>query len=285
MGHLIDRIVRAQLGWGRALGKKLQPIAAAVVYPLGPIRSFLNGTWLGHPLHPAVTDLPVGAFVVTFVLDLANQRTAADITLVVGVLGLLAAAVTGVADYADTYGRTRDTTTVHATVMVVALLLYLVSLALRLQSPADRTVPIVISTIGLVFVIFGAYLGGDLVFRLGNVVDRHAWTEPEDDAWLPLDTTEIAEGVPVKVMAGSYPLVVVRTGTTILALHETCAHAGGPLSEGKLIDGCIECPWHGSRFQMADGRVRGGPATFDQPRFEVRPRPGGYEARLVGEAD
>ncbi len=283
LGRILDRIIEAQLGWGRAVGDPLQAAAGGVFHRITPVRSLLNGTWLGHPLHPAITDLPVGAFIVTFILDLANQRTAADVALVVGVLGVLGAALTGLADYADTYGRTRDTSTVHAVGMVVALVLYLVSLAIRLGNPVDRTLPIVISVIGLALVLFSAYIGGDLVFRLGNVVDRHAWTEePEGETgWQQLDVTEIPEGVPVKAMTGGVPIVIIRTGTAFFALHDTCSHAGGPLSEGKLIDGCIECPWHGSRFAIADGRVQGGPATFDQPRYEIRARPGGYEARMV----
>ena len=59
-----------------------------------------------------------------------------------------------------------------------------------------------------------------------------------------------------------------------------CAHAGGPLDKGTLVDGCVECPWHGSRFRLADGHVARGPAVYDQPVFEVRAKEeGGLEAR------
>jgi nitrite reductase/ring-hydroxylating ferredoxin subunit len=61
-----------------------------------------------------------------------------------------------------------------------------------------------------------------------------------------------------------------------------CAHAGGPLDKGALVDGCVECPWHGSRFRLADGQLRRGPAVYDQPAFEVRETAeGGLEARRV----
>ncbi|MBA2570453.1 MAG: Rieske (2Fe-2S) protein, partial [Chloroflexi bacterium] len=100
--------------------------------------------------------------------------------------------------------------------------------------------------------------------------------------WQALDVTDIPEGVPVKARAGAQSLVLVRQGDTVHALHEVCAHAGGPLSEGKVVDGCIECPWHGSRFELASGYKKRGPSTFDQPRYEVRQSAsGGWEALRV----
>ncbi len=280
MHRVLQRVIDAQLGWAGRLGGALQPPFEKLFHRITPIRDLLTGTWLGHPLHPAITDLPVGAFIVTFILDLANQRTGADVALGLGILGLLGAAVTGLADYSDTFGGPRDVGTLHAVTMVIALVLYLISLGLRLGQPVDRTVPVVIAFVGLLVVIFGAYLGGDLVFRLGNVVDRHAWEEG-GHKWLPLDITVIPEATPTKAMAGEDVLLVIRFGDTIHAMHEVCAHAGGPLSEGRIVDGCIECPWHQSRFRLADGHVVRGPAVFDQPGYEVRASATGFEARRL----
>lgn len=281
MGRVLQRIVDLQLGWGSSLGGALQPPFAALFHRATRLRDLLNGTWLGHPLHPAVTDLPVGALVVTLILDLANQRVASDVALVIVLLGMAAAALTGLADYSDTYGEPRDVGTVHAMTMVVALVVLLVSLGIRATGPADRLVPVILDAIGLGLVAFGAYMGGDLVFRLGNVVERHAWDEPAK-GWLRLDVTAIPDGTPVRALAGETPLVVVRQAGTLFALHEVCSHAGGPLAEGRLVDGCIECPWHGSQFRLDDGRVHKGPATFDQPRFEIREAAGGgFEARRI----
>jgi nitrite reductase/ring-hydroxylating ferredoxin subunit len=111
------------------------------------------------------------------------------------------------------------------------------------------------------------------------MVDRHAWRS-SGTKWQHLDVTDIPEGSLVKASAGAQSLVLIRTGSTILALHEQCAHAGGPLSEGTLVGGSVECPWHGSRFELASGRRRRGPTVYDQPTYEVRPaEAGGYEAR------
>jgi nitrite reductase/ring-hydroxylating ferredoxin subunit len=117
---------------------------------------------------------------------------------------------------------------------------------------------------------------------MGNMVNRHAWRFGTKSNWAKLDLTEIPENKPTAAKAGTQSLVVVRTGDTVYALHAQCAHAGGPLPEGKIVDGCIECPWHFSRYDLATGRRTQGPTTFDQPRYEVRAADGGgWEVKRV----
>jgi hypothetical protein len=128
--------------------------------------------------------------------------------------------------------------------MVVGLVLLLVALALRAGAPADRTVTVALAIVGYLVIFAGAYVGGDVVFALGNMVDRHAW-RGRGTKWTSLDlggAADIPEGVPVKAKAGPNALVLVRQGSTIHALNDQCAHAGGPLSDGRIVDGCIECP-------------------------------------------
>ena len=131
----------------------------------------------------------------------------------------------------------------------------------------------------------GAYVGGDVVYLLGNMVNRHAF-RGAGTKWIALEPAEvdgdgkIPEGRPIKAKLGVNQLVLVRQGDKVLALHDTCAHAGGPLNEGKLVDGLIECPWHYSRYRLENGHVVGGPSVYDQPAYEVRPKEGGgWEAR------
>ncbi|HET7677751.1 MAG TPA: Rieske 2Fe-2S domain-containing protein [Candidatus Limnocylindrales bacterium] len=279
--RLLTRLIDGQRGWAVPLGDLLHRILAAVFRPVPWLRDFLNGRWLGHPLHAAMTDVPVGALTVSLVLDLLDQRAAADVALLVGVLAIAASAVTGLADFSDTDGTPRLRATVHLVVMVAAQLLFAVSLLLRLGAPADRTLPIVLSLLAYLLLTAGAWIGGDVVYLLGNMVNRHAWRS-RGAKWQPLDVGELPEGQPVKATAGMQTLVLVRSGERIDALHETCAHAGGPLSAGRIVDGCIECPWHGSRFRLSDGTPVRGPAVYAQPVYEVRAAEGGgYEARRL----
>jgi nitrite reductase/ring-hydroxylating ferredoxin subunit len=171
--------------------------------------------------------------------------------------------------------------------MVLAVLAYLGSIALRAADPSDRTAGIALSVVGAIVLTAGAYAGGHVVFALGNMVDRHAW-RGAGTKWLALEFPaelggELPEGTLVKAKLGINQLVLVRTGEAVLALHDQCAHAGGPLSGGTLVGDAIECPWHGSRFRLSDGHLRRGPSVHDQPAYEVRrSEAGGWEARRAG---
>jgi nitrite reductase/ring-hydroxylating ferredoxin subunit/uncharacterized membrane protein len=283
MARFLTRLIDAQAFWARPFGDFNQRWLSALFHRMWTIKDLLHGRWLGHPVHSALTDLPIGILTLVIVFDLLGQPGAADVALIAGIVTMLLSAVAGFADYSDTDGTARMRATVHGTLMVVALLVFLVSLWLRLGSPDVRTVPIVLSVVGYLIVTAGAFVGGDVVFALGNMVNRHAF-RGAGTKWVALDlggVPDIPEGQLFKAKAGANNLVIVRTGETILALHETCAHAGGPLAEGSLVDGQVQCPWHGSRFRLVDGHAMRGPTVYDQPRYEVRRAEsgGGWEAR------
>jgi nitrite reductase/ring-hydroxylating ferredoxin subunit/uncharacterized membrane protein len=281
IGRVLERVLDAQSAWAKPLSDWVHRLAAAIFGRMLPIRDLLAGTWLGHPLHGLLTDVPIGALTLVIILDVVGQPAPADVALIIGILAMVASALAGFADYSTTDGRARVRATVHSSLMVVSLAIYLVSLAIRASGPTSRTVPIVLSIVGYLVLAAGAFVGGDVVYALGNMVDRHAW-RPSGAKWQQVEVGEIPEGTLVKAKVGAQALVLVRSGDTITALHDQCAHAGGPLSEGTLADGCVECPWHGSRFEIATGRRRRGPTVYDQPSYEVRvATAGGYEARRV----
>lgn len=285
MARLIARLIVAQDAWTKPLGEFNHRWLTALFRPIRPIKDLLNGTWLGHPIHAAITDVPIGTLVVAVLLDVAGYPSAADVALVATVVFMLAAAVTGAADYVDADGTARARATLHSTLMVAALLGLLVSLAIRAGAPADRTLPTLLSIVALGVIAAGAFVGGDLVYVLGHMVDRHAF-RGGGTKWIHLDTGDITdlaalpEATPTKAKAGINELVVVRIGDTIHALHAVCAHAGGSLPRGTVQDGCIVCPWHGARYRLTDGQVVRGPSVYDQPTYEIRATDdGGYEVR------
>jgi len=273
----IERILQAQAVWADPLGKLFVAIFAALYKPVPIIKDLLNGVWLGHPLHPAITDVPIGAYVVALVLDLTGQRAAATAAIGVGIVFMLVALLAGYADYIDLEGKSQRFGTVHSSLMLVALVLYLASFVMRLgavPSPAE----VWLSGIGFLIVITSAYVGGELVYNLGTQVDRHAW-RGGGTKWTALDVTDVPSDKPVKAKAGAQTLVVVRRGTGLDALHDVCAHQGCSLSDGKIVGETIECPCHGSRYRLRDGMVVRGPSVFDQPHFEVREAEGKIEVR------
>ena len=282
IGRYLARAVDAQGRWAKPFGDFNHRWLGGLFHPIRPVQNFLNGTWLGHPVHAVVTDVPIGAMTVSIVADVIGQPLVADVALTLGVLSMLAAAVTGLADYAEVDGNARTRATVHGTLMVVSLVLYAVSLVMRSGSPADRLVPIALALVGYLVLALSSAIGGDLVYLVGTHVNRHAW-RGGGVKWIKLDLgglPDIPEGGPTKLKLGINELAVIRNGDRILAVHAQCAHAGGPLGEGSLVGDAIECPWHGSRFRLADGHVVRGPAVYDQPAYDVRrAEGGGWEAR------
>lgn len=270
----------------------IQVVVGAHRKPPRRLKSLLNGTWLGHPLHPAITDVPITAWITTAVFDVlwlispvtfAWAARGAEVTALIGLLGALGAIVTGLTDWSDTYGAERRVGLNHALFNAIATILYLVSFVLRLvQAPGDSIFAAIIGFVGLASVLYAAYLGGDMVFTKGTGVNHTAWEAESDDyeAVLPLERVE--ENKLYRVTASGVPVVLMRRGLQLYAISATCPHAGGPLDEGTLDGDIVECPWHGSRFCMRDGRVLTGPATVHAPRYDVRVRNGQVEVRRIG---
>lgn len=286
MAKFLARLVALNDGWAKPFGDFNHRWSSALFRPIRPVKDLLNGTWLGHPVHPAITDVPIGAFFVAIVLDIVGEPTAAFWAIVVGQVAFVGSLVTGLADYSDTDGTARTRATLHGTVMVVGGAFTAASLILREGGAADGAAGTILLVIGFLVIAAGAFVGGDVVFVFGNMVSRHAF-RGSGAKWIRLDTgdlTDLAalpEATPTKYRAGINDLVVVRIGETVHAMHAVCAHAGGPLDKGTVTpDGCLQCPWHGARYRLADGAVRRGPSLYDQPSYEIRAADGGgYEVR------
>lgn len=252
----------------------------------GPTRldDFLNGVWFGHPLHPMLTDIPIGAWTVTLALDgfeaitgRSEVSAGADIALGAGLLGAIASAVTGAAQWQYTIGRQRRLGLSHALLNVAALGLYGASLVCRING--KRSAGRVTALLGYGFVAVSGYIGGDLAYgqRLGVT---HIPEQEIPEIWQPtLADNELGEGELKRVMIADVPVLLVRQQGRIYALNDICAHLGGPLSEGTLGECSVTCPWHGSRFRLTDGAILNGPATFPQPVYETRVRDGRIEVR------
>lgn len=248
------------------------------------IRDFLNGTWLGEPLHVVVKDVPIGAWTLAMVfdaLDLFRTRRefalAADASIAVGLVAAAASAVTGLTDWSDVDPPARRTGLIHGLLNISATALFTTSLILRTKK--SRTAGRITATLGYAVMAYASHLGGKLVYKHRVGVDRTDGQvfPPEFVAVLP--ESELPDGKPTRAMHDGVPILLVRRGERLFALAETCTHFSGPLSDGKLIADSIECPYHNSRFSLEDGRVINGPAVHPQPCLEVRARNGQIEVR------
>jgi nitrite reductase/ring-hydroxylating ferredoxin subunit/uncharacterized membrane protein len=248
------------------------------------IRNFLNGTWLGEPLHVVLTDLPVGAWTAAMVFDgldmVRNRREfaqAADASIAIGLAGAAGAAVTGVTDWSDVDPPARRTGLIHALLNIGATALFTTSFILRKQR--SRTSGRIASALGYTIMSYAAHLGGRMVYEYKVGVDRTVGEEFPEQFTAILPASELGDGKPTRVVHDCVPILLVRRGERVFAMAETCSHFSGPLSEGKLVDDSIVCPYHASRFALEDGRVLDGPAVHPQPCLEVRTRNGQIEVR------
>jgi nitrite reductase/ring-hydroxylating ferredoxin subunit/uncharacterized membrane protein len=249
-----------------------------------PIKDLLHGTWpLGHPLHPAITDLTIGGYTAMVALDVLYLVTgdrallrAADFLLVGSFLTSLISIVSGLTDWNETVDNERRTGMLHGLLMLVTTLAFITSLVMRVSGPIDaRTAAIAVSAAAWLVMIVSSYFGGELVFGFGTEVNRQAWSDIPGD-WEKLDVRVAALDDRTPVVAetrSGVAILVAKVDGDVYAIANTCTHAGGPLNEGTWVgkDRCqIQCPWHASRFSVKDGSVHGGPATFREPAFETR---------------
>jgi nitrite reductase/ring-hydroxylating ferredoxin subunit/uncharacterized membrane protein len=269
-------------GPAKAIGKKIRELL-----PAGPVKDALSGTWLGHPLHPLLTDVPIGTWTSATILDLVGGRAGRPAARRLIGVGLLAAGPTawaGWSDWADSEvgdEEVRRVGIVHAAANGGAVLLYGASLLAR-RGGAHRT-GVLLGLAGAGAVGAGGWLGGDLAYARGTGVDQTAFHELPQD-WTPvLDASMLDDDRPTAATAGDVPVMVVRRNGVLHALADRCSHRGGPLHEGELVGDCIECPWHASRFRLDDGSVEQGPAAYPQPAFEARERDGRIEVRAARE--
>jgi len=276
--------------WLDNLANPLQRGIQALNAPgMKKFKDVLHGTWFGHPVHPAVTDIPIGSWTSTMLLDLVwlaeenpTLARAADITLIFGLLGAATSTITGLADWSETDATDRRVGLAHGLLNGTALLSNLVSYGFRLAG--KRRAGIVASSLGYALMLGASYLGGELSYAKGVGVNHAAFQGGSDDFLAVISAADLPDKKLTRVDAAGVPVVLWKENKNIYALAATCSHMGGPLDEGACENGAVTCPWHGSSFRLNDGAVVSGPAVYAQPTFEVRVRAGKIELRRIDHA-
>jgi nitrite reductase/ring-hydroxylating ferredoxin subunit/uncharacterized membrane protein len=269
---LAERLERA-----RALDRPIRALADVAVraLPAGPRTDALHGVPFGQPAHPALVRLPLGCWTSAVLLDVFRVRgRPPQVLLGLGLFGVLPAAATGLADWSVLHRDQQRVGLIHLSAQSGAAVLFAGSLAAR--SAGRERMGRLLSAAGLTFAFGGTYLGGHLALRMG------AGTSHADQVghlagtgWHDLCTLASSpQGRPVRRQLGYLSLLAYRSGDSVQVLSDRCAHLGGPLHQGRVVSeresACVVCPWHGSTFALATGRVVHGPATARQPSFHVR---------------
>jgi nitrite reductase/ring-hydroxylating ferredoxin subunit/uncharacterized membrane protein len=286
--RLSDRLEHAE-----GLDRVVEPVQQVVRrLPPGRVRDALHGVWLGHPVHPVLVQVPVGAWMSAAFLDaLGTDGDGARHLIGLGLLASVPAAVAGSADWAEMHEQQMRTGVVHAAANTAAIGLYTGSLLARARRRTGLGKAL--GYAGLAAVAVGGLLGGDISYRQAGGAN-HAEEIPHlvPTGWQDLTPlAKLTAGEPVKAMLGEVPVFVLRDENQVFVLANKCSHMSGPLSDGELSDGeltggrkdrCVTCPWHGSVFRVRDGAVVHGPATADQPVFQTRIQEGIVQVCLPG---
>ncbi|WP_374684331.1 Rieske 2Fe-2S domain-containing protein [Streptomyces sp. ODS05-4] len=251
--------------------------------PAGQVRDVLHGRWLGHPVHPLLVQVPIGSWLSAAVLDLlpGDRRTSATALVGVGLGAAAPAAVAGWVDWAELQRQQMRVGLVHAAANAAGVALYAASFLARVRG--RTALGKVLGFAGLTVVGVGGAVGGHLAYRQASGAN-HAEAVPHQvsDGWQDVaDYDSLPVDRPVRRYVGDVPVVAVRASDgAVHVLADVCSHLGGPLSEGTVSDGCVQCPWHGSRFRLDDGWNVRGPATAPQPAFDTRTVDGRVQARI-----
>jgi nitrite reductase/ring-hydroxylating ferredoxin subunit/uncharacterized membrane protein len=287
---LMQRIVEA-LPFLDEVSDAVQPEVQKAVDAGGTTaRNVLDGVWFEAPLHPVLTDVPIGAWTTALVfdgLDLATGKKplqhAADASLLFGTLGAFGAAATGLSDWRYLSGGSRKMGVAHGILNSIGLLLSIVSLIQR--ATGRRNAARLTFLTGYSISGMAAHLGGELSYHYGLRVDRNVFegTGPEDFTPV-LDEKELGPDELRRVEVVGVGVLLSRTSDgEVCAISATCNHFSGPLEQGERDDGTVVCPWHGSRFDLCSGGVIDGPAIFPQSRYETRIRDGKIEVKAAAE--
>jgi uncharacterized membrane protein/nitrite reductase/ring-hydroxylating ferredoxin subunit len=239
-----------------------------------------------HPLHPMLVAFPIGLFVASLIFDLlgiATDNPAFWATgwycVIGGLIGGVAAAVPGVIDLfsvvpPSSTGRKRGL--LHGGLNTIMIGVFIANAAYRGSSAfRPNGVSILLSCAGVLIIAISGWLGATLVYRNQIGVDhRYAnagkWKERTLESWQrPVcNQTELSDGQMMLARVGNERVVVARCPDGIAAFSDHCTHRGGPLSDGALVGCTVQCPWHGSQFDVHTGRVVAGPA---EEKIEIVP--------------
>jgi nitrite reductase/ring-hydroxylating ferredoxin subunit/uncharacterized membrane protein len=276
-----------RLDWLRTLSDRLTGV-------LGPVRErhqdnlvlelMHGGRWVGHPIHPALSDLPIGLWTGVMVLDAMDRDPAprrgidaAGLLSAAGILAAGATALTGLTDWTVSDDEDRRVGLLHGLLNTVALGLQGASLGTRMAG--RRSTASALGAASLAVTAAAGYLGGHLVFTKGVMVNRVAWTVGPRRWTRALQEADLPDDSPTAVEAEGRQIMLYRHRGALYAIDNICSHAGGLLSRGPVADLTVTCPLHGSRFALADGSVSRGPASQPQPVLPTRIRNGWIEVR------
>jgi nitrite reductase/ring-hydroxylating ferredoxin subunit len=288
MRELLESFVERLSVFQKPGQKAAQTLHGAVLKGGDGVRSavdLLHGTWLGHPLHPVLTDLVIGSWLLAPLFDLfslgmksKSAEQTADALTALGTTAAVPTALAGLADFSTVPKPAAGVGLAHALLNDAALVSH--AFSLKARKDGKRGQGLLFSGLGVGLVTLGAYLGGHLVFKK-KVGVNHAEPRTQPEGWQAvLEVDALPQDKPTRINVEDQPVMLYKKDGEVCAIGAVCPHAGGPLDEGSLEDHQVTCPWHDSVFDVCDGELVHGPSAFAVPHYETRIREGQIEIRV-----
>jgi uncharacterized membrane protein/nitrite reductase/ring-hydroxylating ferredoxin subunit len=243
----------------------------------------------GHPLHPILVSFPISLLTGALLLDIfafftgdENFLRAAVYSETGGLISAVIAAVPGIIDYYHTVppeSSAKKRATKHGLINSVAVLIFTMALLLRLKNGIGLIPLIAMESAGVIVLGIAGWLGGTLITRNQIGIDhRYAeagkWQEETietDSKTVALKNTDSLKLNQMKLLrVNDKRIVLARTENGLVAFDDRCTHRGASLADGAIICGTVQCPWHGSQFDVASGNVRSGPAKEKIKVYELK---------------
>jgi uncharacterized membrane protein/nitrite reductase/ring-hydroxylating ferredoxin subunit len=263
------------------------------------VKDILQGKPLRHPLHPFLVHFPIGLFTLSLLLDFAARiwpnvsglREGAYYSMAAGVVMALLAALPGFVDYTDIRRDhpARKIATMHMLLNLLVVGLYAVNLGVRHYESSRNTaswLPLILSLAAFSLLAVSGHLGGKMIFDDGIAVGRHrrktrcreetlrisaeSAAKSPDGFVAIANETDLRDGETLRAEINGTVIAIAKLDGQLFAFQEFCTHRFGPLSEGCLRNGEVECPWHRSRFDMRTGKVTQGPAKENLKTFSTK---------------
>lgn len=238
-----------------------------------------KASFKSHPIHPILVSFPIAFLIGTFVSDLIGRISENDSFWNIGyyleIAGIamgLVAAVPGLIDYLFTVppkSSAKQRGLKHALINVSHLILFFTAFLIRRNDNPNTTLILILEAVGVVLIFIAGFLGGTLVYRNQIGVDpRYAeagrWKEEYKSATnekIKVATSEELKLNQMKLLhIGKKRIVIAKTENGYVAFDDRCTHKGGSLAGGAMISKTVQCPWHGSHFDVTTGKVKSGPA-------------------------
>lgn len=233
-----------------------------------------------HPIHPMLIPFPLAMFTATVLFDIVAllfNKEAFAITAyyvqIVGVAFALIAAIPGIIDYVYTVppdSSAKKRAGQHGLLNTIAVLIFLIIWFYKRGQSPSAYIFIAAELVGLILLTIAGWMGGTLVYNNHiGVNTRYAFSGKWNEKYFDIiesplivaSVNDLKNNQMKLLHIKGKRIVLAKSEDKYVAFDDRCTHKGGSLAGGSIMCGTVQCPWHGTQFNVFNGSVTAGPAN------------------------